>query len=218
MPTSAEGSAPRQASKRRTRTRQRILDAAFETFAEAGFGNSTVEQVCERAGFTRGAFYSNFVSLEELFLAMWEQRSAQMLANVKAILDTDCPTVIGDTRQTVARSLAAIPLDDKWFRISSEFTAHALRRPTLQPIIVAHEQAIMTTMMLVVEKLINRVGRAVTDRDGLGRALAAVHDGTSLQILMDPSNPAIHQHRIDLFAHVLVAYTHVTSDTGGTDV
>ena len=45
-------------------------------FAEQGFGRATVEDVCERAGYTRGAFYSNFASLDELFLALHTDRAA----------------------------------------------------------------------------------------------------------------------------------------------
>ena len=38
---------------------------------------STVEEVCERAGFTRGAFYSNFTTKEELFAALMERQHSQ---------------------------------------------------------------------------------------------------------------------------------------------
>lgn len=49
------GGDPRR-SPRREATRQRILDAAREVFAERGVIGGTVEDICERAGFTRGAF------------------------------------------------------------------------------------------------------------------------------------------------------------------
>ena len=52
------------ATTRRQATRERLLDAAFEVFAEQGVHASTVEQIAERAGFTRGAFYSNFTTKE----------------------------------------------------------------------------------------------------------------------------------------------------------
>ncbi len=51
-------------SRRRDETRARLVRAAVEVFAEQGIIASTVEQVCERAGFSRGAFYSNFDSKE----------------------------------------------------------------------------------------------------------------------------------------------------------
>lgn len=55
---------------RRERTRSRLMDAAFEVFAEVGFNAASLELICERAGLTRGAFYYNFASKEELFLAI----------------------------------------------------------------------------------------------------------------------------------------------------
>ncbi|KZE43241.1 MULTISPECIES: TetR/AcrR family transcriptional regulator [unclassified Microbacterium] len=63
-------------SRRRENTRSRLMDAAAQLFAEEGIDASSVEAICERAGFTRGAFYSNFGSKEELFLALCE-RSAE---------------------------------------------------------------------------------------------------------------------------------------------
>lgn len=47
-------------TRRRVETRARLVRAAVEVFAEQGIVASTVEQICDRAGFTRGAFYSNF--------------------------------------------------------------------------------------------------------------------------------------------------------------
>ncbi|MFI6868332.1 TetR/AcrR family transcriptional regulator [Nocardia sp. NPDC050406] len=193
--------------RRRAETRQRLLDAAFEAFAEEGFGRCSVEQVCERAGFTRGAFYSNFTSLEELFLAMWEQRSARMLSEVRAILDAPAATAITDQREAVKHVLDAVPLDDKWFRITSEFTAHALRTPTLRQAMVAREDAIAAALTPVVVALLERTGRSVPDPRTLGRALVAVHDGTLAQCLLEPDNPEVSAHRVDLFLQVVRAYS-----------
>lgn len=58
------------ATRSRENTRARLLDAAAQLFAEVGLDGASVEAVCERAGFTRGAFYSNFESKDELFLML----------------------------------------------------------------------------------------------------------------------------------------------------
>ena len=47
-------------SARRERTRERLLDAALALFAEHGVEATSIEAICDGAGFTRGAFYSNF--------------------------------------------------------------------------------------------------------------------------------------------------------------
>lgn len=201
----AETPRPKRVTKRRAETRQRLLDAAGDVFAEEGFGRSTVEQVCERAGFTRGAFYSNFTSLDELFLAMWEQRSATMLDGIRTALADRPATLTLDS--AVERVLAAIPVDDSWYRITAEFTAHALRNPALKRVMAAREDAILGTILPIVEDALAAAGRRVTDRAALGRALVAIHDGTAVQVLMEPENEAVRQARQRLFVTVVSSYS-----------
>ncbi|MFH5212134.1 TetR/AcrR family transcriptional regulator [Antrihabitans sp. NCIMB 15449] len=200
-------SAAKRVTKRRGETRQRLLDAAFEVFAEEGFGRSTVEQICERAGFTRGAFYSNFEALDELFLAMWEQRSTRLVADVEAILGQEDLNELGDVRDVVERLLGAVPVDDGWYRITAEFTAHALRNPALRRVMAGREDVIAATLTPILTDLLERAGRTVPDRLALGQALVAVHDGTSVQCLLEPDNPAVRARRVDLFTHVVIAYS-----------
>ncbi|NKY84279.1 TetR/AcrR family transcriptional regulator [Nocardia veterana] len=194
-------------TKRRAETRQRLLDAAFDAFADEGFGRCTVEQICERAGFTRGAFYSNFTSLEELFLAMWELRSAEMLRELTGVLASETARDVPDLRAGVEQVLRSVPLDDKWFRITAEFTAHALRNPALRRVMVAREKAIVAALLPVLEALLTRAGRTVTDREGLGRAVVAVYDGTTQQCLLEPGDATVREQRITLFTHVAMAYS-----------
>jgi hypothetical protein len=52
-------------------------------FAESGFDGASVEEICERAGFTRGAFYSNFASKDELFFGLVQQVSESKLERVR---------------------------------------------------------------------------------------------------------------------------------------
>jgi AcrR family transcriptional regulator len=192
-------------SKRRTQTRERLLSAAYEVFSAEGFGRSTVEKVCEQAGFTRGAFYSNYASLDELFLAMWEQRSRDLLASVNAVLRE--PVATEDLRESVRHLLAAVPIDAGWYRITAEFTAHALRNPPLRQVMATREDAIVATLTPVLEALLRGVGRTVPDREALGQALVAVHDGTTVQCLIEPDNPRVRERRVDLFLTVVLAYS-----------
>ena len=71
---------PTPFSARRTRTRQRLMTAAVAVFAERGVIGSSVEEICEAAGFTRGAFYSNFADKDALVLALIEQGIAEEYA------------------------------------------------------------------------------------------------------------------------------------------
>lgn len=55
------------------RTRARLIAAAADVFATNGFHAATIEEITERAGFTRGAFYKNFTDKADLFLTVLEQ-------------------------------------------------------------------------------------------------------------------------------------------------
>ncbi|WP_331766312.1 TetR/AcrR family transcriptional regulator [Embleya sp. NBC_00896] len=204
MTASTTGADPKRVTVRRAQTRRRLLDAALEVFAEDGFGRSTVEQICEHAGFTRGAFYSNFSSLDELFLAMWEERSARMLADIATALEQ---VPAAEPQEALRAALAAIPVDDRWYRVTAEFTAHALRTPSLRRVMAAREQAILDTVLPVVVDALRRAGRRVDDRTALGQALVAVHDGTTVQVLLDPDSAVVRERREQLFFRVLDAYS-----------
>jgi len=56
------------------------MDAALEVFADSGFAGASLELICERAGMTRGAFYYNFASKEELFLAVINREFEDIMA------------------------------------------------------------------------------------------------------------------------------------------
>ncbi|WP_378742109.1 TetR/AcrR family transcriptional regulator [Nocardia brasiliensis] len=208
MASSSEaGTSATRVTRRRAETRERLLTAAYEAFSEEGFGRATVERVCERAGFTRGAFYSNFGSLDELFLAMWEQRSAAMLAEVQRILDEIPVGGTDDVRAAVERLERAVPVDEGWYRITAEFTTHALRNPELRRVMAAREEAIVAALMPTVVAGLARIGRTVPDPEALGQALVAVHDGTSVQVLMEPRSRIVRRRRTELFCHVVLAYS-----------
>lgn len=57
---------------RREATRKRLIQAGIREFAARGIDATSVEQLSEAAGFTRGAFYSNFDDKDDLILAIVE--------------------------------------------------------------------------------------------------------------------------------------------------
>lgn len=54
----------------RDQTTQRLLDAAQKLIAKKGLSAASVEDIAEAAGYTRGAFYSNFSSKGDLFIEL----------------------------------------------------------------------------------------------------------------------------------------------------
>jgi AcrR family transcriptional regulator len=60
--------------EKRAQTRERLLEAAERVFARRGFQGSSVEEISAEAGYTRGAFYSNFSSKGEVFIELLHAR------------------------------------------------------------------------------------------------------------------------------------------------
>lgn len=77
---SAGGTAAAPVSARRRATREKLLDAAHRVFIDRGVAVATIEEICEAAGFTRGAFYSNFTDKDSLVLALLERETDMILA------------------------------------------------------------------------------------------------------------------------------------------
>ena len=75
-------------------TRDKLFEAAARVFEEQGIGGASIETIAAAAGFTRGAFYSNFKSKDELIIAMLEdhveqsiRRNLDLLARHKNLAD-----------------------------------------------------------------------------------------------------------------------------------
>jgi TetR/AcrR family transcriptional regulator, transcriptional repressor of aconitase len=82
-------------------TRKRLLESAHEVVARVGYENASIDLIAENAGYSKGAFYSNFDSKEAIFLELLETHAAQDVPEIAVLLDgVDDPnqmiTVISD--------------------------------------------------------------------------------------------------------------------------
>lgn len=154
-------------SARRRETRSRLLDAAAEVFAELGIQGASVERICARADFSRGAFYSNFSSKEELFLALlereYEQRADQI--RLRAAELTDClrqndePPTREDAADFVTAFLSPTGNETSWFALETEFLLLALRHPDGEIQHVDFNLQFRSELSNVVESIVHAAGR-----------------------------------------------------------
>lgn len=63
----------------RDETRDKLFEAAARVFEDHGIGGASIEAIAAAAGFSRGAFYSNFASKDELIIAMLEDHVEQSI-------------------------------------------------------------------------------------------------------------------------------------------
>src|SRR6202161_4537061 len=77
---------PLTPERRRQQTREHLLTAAAQVFAERGFHGATRDAVAAAAGFSKGAVYSNFRNKEDLFLALLEASYSTEMQSLRATL------------------------------------------------------------------------------------------------------------------------------------
>ena len=171
-------------TKRRVRTRANLLDAAFEVFAAKGFRGVSIEEVCEAAGYSRGAFYSNFDSLEGLFFALYQQRADLIADQVAEALSVDVGL---DVSAAVDRVTEALPLDRDWLLVKTDFLSHAARDPIVAQTLSQHRARLRQT---IADQLARPAAEGVLppvlgDADGAARAVMTAYEGVTAQLLLD---------------------------------
>ncbi len=124
-------------SARRARTRSRLMAAALSVFAERGVIGSSVEEICEAAGFTRGAFYSNFADKDALVLALIEQGiAAEYAAAEEAVAELKAQDRTLEPTESVALVLGRLnhggPTDRTSLLAQQELLLYAARVPDLR--------------------------------------------------------------------------------------
>lgn len=126
----AEIEADVTAVRSRAATRERLLDAARAVLAREGIQGASVEHICEQAGFTRGAFYSNFTSKDDLVLALFRREREAMMTILREAADpssyaglapVDAIGVIMD------RFVLLQPPDREWYLVHAEFQLRGVR-------------------------------------------------------------------------------------------
>jgi AcrR family transcriptional regulator len=167
-------------------TREKLFEAAARVFEEQGIGGASIEAIAAAASFTRGAFYSNFNSKDELIIAMLEdhveqtiRRNLDLLARHKNIVD------FIDALKTMDRSrhdpLGRSPLLHMEMIL---FVARAeKRRPELAKRLRARRQLITD----IVETTLKNSGKnGALNPTWTGAILLALEDGFRLHRLIDP--------------------------------
>jgi AcrR family transcriptional regulator len=172
---------------RREVTRARILTAAMEVFAEKGFHGASVEDVCERAGFTRGAFYSNFAALDDLVIELYEQHAHSLSERVQSLGARDDLS----PEQVLAAVLdiwSETPTtEDQWYLLQIEFTLYAIRNKDVGRSWAHQQGKVRDDLATLVERVAARHGMrlSVTPQEFV-RLAQAIYQGGMSQRMLQP--------------------------------
>lgn len=98
-------------------TRALILDAAERVFHRRGVSRTTLQEIAQEAGLTRGAIYWHFENKGELFHAMMERVTLPMMAGMTEITPADQERPLERIRRNTASALQQIVHNDQVRRV-----------------------------------------------------------------------------------------------------
>ena len=110
-------------------THAMLVDAAEEVFLREGFEHASVEQITEAAGFSRGAFYSNFNDKDDLALAVIDKRRRDVAKALKTFQRISDP----EQQRAALRNWFSKQWQERdWIALQVEFNRRATRNPVLE--------------------------------------------------------------------------------------
>ena len=155
----------------RSEVREQIVAAAGEEFAERGYVGTSVAQVAARAGFTKGAVYSNFGGKPELFAAaMQAYFTGAVVGAFDGALGAAATDPVRPPAAAMAHALAEnVLLGERWPALLGEFRSVVAHEPALRDL---YTELRVTQRKQLVDAL-RRAGEQVPLRLGLDLEVAA---------------------------------------------
>ncbi|GAA2795665.1 TetR/AcrR family transcriptional regulator [Crossiella cryophila] len=196
--TAIEGA---RTTRRRAETRRRLIEAAREVFNQHGIRDAPVEAICDRAGFSRGAFYSNFDSKEDLFLAVYESEMGARTQRLRIAVDraadrvhaTGQDAVIELVGQAAELFMTTLVADEQWYLLVAEFRAQALRQPELRGPTAAAETRFHRGLGEIMAALLDRLGMRLTVApEDLVQVVVALYETMLTRALLDGAADRTH--------------------------
>ncbi|MBV8626387.1 MAG: TetR/AcrR family transcriptional regulator [Paraburkholderia sp.] len=168
-------------------TRERLLDAALALFMKKGFVATSVEDIAGSAGYTRGAFYSNFRSKPEMFLELLRRDHESMQADLHAIFDDNASRE--DMEARVLTYYSRLPSDNKCFLLWVEAKLLAARDARFRAKFNAFLQEKLDQLAAYIREFSARAGTPMAlPAEILALGLMGLCDGVQFLHTTDPQN------------------------------
>lgn len=146
-----------------------------------------MEEIAERAGYSRGAFYSNFEGKEDAFLALLDHHIEAELALMREAVAAD-PSPRGFSAYLQRRPERRAAGAKQWVLLSIEFWLHVVRHPELAPKLAARQSVARETLARVIEAQCTQFGVTLpSPAEEMASVMMAVDDGLIFQEYLDPT-------------------------------
>lgn len=180
------GAGPTRA-ERQAATRAALLRAATRSICEHGMEGASIDRIAAEAGYTKGAFYANFASKEDLFLVMLDEKFGAELDRLEQTM-TGTGEPVAEARHAAEDFLAYVDRDPEWPRLYQEFALYAARNEDFRVKFAARQHELRARMADVFARWTETLGICPPIPPGDVAAMTAfMADGFLLQRTIDPA-------------------------------
>jgi AcrR family transcriptional regulator len=137
--------------EKQAKTRSALLSSAAKLICRKGITEASVDDVATNAGYTKGAFYANFKSKEEMFLVMLDERYAAELERIEASLPGEGMPV-EEVRASAMDFMRFAWADSEWPKLYFEFTTYAARNPEFREELATRNQAMRERIAEIIRR------------------------------------------------------------------
>jgi AcrR family transcriptional regulator len=167
------------------RTRALIIDAATRLFLRDGFRVTSLEQIGEDAGFTRGAVYSNFPSKTAMGIAVIDELYERMARDLRhSLQETDSLDEWFDVLAAWAQDTIGEP---QWTRFEIELAAFSAHDDTYKAATAARHARLRAGWAEVIAAQLGE--DFPIDPEALSTIILALGLGTGVQRAVEPDLP-----------------------------
>jgi AcrR family transcriptional regulator len=191
---------------RQAGTRAALLRSAARLICRHGMHGASIDAIAADAGYTKGAFYANFASKQDLFLTMLEEKFATALADLQeAMPGAGVPQA--EAHQAAERFLAYANSDPEWPRLYQEFAALAARDSAFREQLAARVSELRARMAAVFEQWAASYGvKPALAPEEVAAMTFFMADGFLVHRLIEPSlDESLYPKMVDVFLQGLLA-------------
>ena len=173
--------------QQQAKTRERLMESAMRVFSEEGLDGASIDAIAAGAGYTKGAFYANFESKNELFLTILEDRIDRRTEEVERVWSEDDESPPEQARHSAADFARAIRADPDAPRLFLEFCAHAIRDEPFRVELVTRFARLRERLEEAYARRAQAYGvEPAIGMDRIVRMVIAICDGWELWQLLEP--------------------------------
>lgn len=180
-------------AQRQEQTRVELLEAARRRFLAHGYAATSLDDIAEDAGYSKGAVYSNFGSKPNVCRAVLELIHREKFGEIAqlATADTDLDSRIAALNTWFEATVG----DVGWTMLELEFVVLSRNNPELTDMITALREEAARSVAGVLRTLaadlgIDESSSLAAGLDDVGNLLLSAGIGLGIQRAIDPSVPA----------------------------